>query len=187
MKKSYNILLVVLIVAVAGWFASKQINTIPAPVSDGLLQYSSAEYSISFSYPDTYVLNELDAPGSELRKHHVITLMRRDELPAVEGGEGPTYIALEMYQNNLDNQTAEGWIKNTSESNYKLGDGTLTSITLANGLPATSYRWSGLYEGTTIVTAQPKWVYALTVTYMEMGAPIIQDFVAIRDSIKITQ
>ncbi len=184
MKLSYR-LIIALVLAVAAWFFLLR-DTTPTPVSDGLLQYSSAEYGVSFSYPDTYALNELDTPDSQLRKHHIISLMRRDELPAVEGGEGPTYIALEIYQNDLDHQTTEGWIKNTNESNYKLGDGTLTPITLASGLPAISYRWSGLYEGTTIVTAQPKWVYALTVTYMEIGAPIIQDFVAIRDSIKIT-
>ncbi len=180
MKLFYRLLLA-LIIGAAAWFFFLRDTT------SSLNTYTSAEYGISFSYPSMYLLEEMDAPGNELRKHHVITLMRKDSLPAPEGGEGPTYIALEIYQNNLDNQTAEGWIKHTSESNYKLSDGTLTSITLANGLPATSYRWSGLYEGTTIVTAQPKWIYAFTATYMEMGEQIIQDFVAIRDSIRITK
>lgn len=52
-------------------------------------------------------------------------------------------------------------------------------------LPALSYRWSGLYEGTTIVIAWSKWVHTLSVAYMEMGASIVQNFVSIRDSFRI--
>lgn len=150
-----------------------------------LASYSSEKYGISFVYPDSYVLAEMDAAGSGEREHHIITLMRRTDLPAPEGGEGPPAITIEMFQNNLDNQTTEGWIRNTSQSNFKLGEGTLASTTIS-GQPALSYRWSGLYEGTTIVTSKPQWVYAFTVTYLEMGAPIIQDFVQIRDSVRLT-
>lgn len=149
-----------------------------------LLQYSSVEYGIAFSYPESYVLEERDAPGSGMRRHHVITLMRKADLPLPVNGEGPPAITIEMYQNDLDKQTTEGWIRNTSASNWKLGEGTLASTTVS-GLPALSYRWSGLYEGTSIVHAGPRWVYVLSVTYLEMGADIIQDFVAIRDSVKI--
>ena len=91
-----------------------------------------------------------------------------------------------MYQNNLDKQTTEDWIRNTSASNFKLGEGRLATTTIS-GMPALSFRWSGLYEGTTIAIADEKWVYAFTVTYLEMGADIIQDFVAIRDSVRISK
>ncbi len=151
-----------------------------------LQQYVSAEYGISFSYPESYVLSEQDAPGNAMRRHHVITLMRKADLPLPTNGEGPPAISIEMYQNDLDKQTTEGWIRNTSASNFKLGEGRLAEITVA-GLPALSYRWSGLYEGTSIVHAGPRWVYVLSVTYLEMGADIVQDFVAIRDSVRITE
>ena len=150
----------------------------------GSQQYSNVAYGLSFSYPDTYVLSELDAPGSGERKHHAVLLMRKEDLPLPQGGEGPPAITIDIYQNDLDKLSAEAWIRNTSESNFKLGDGTLASITVGS-LPALSYRWSGLYEGTTIVLAQPDWIYAFTVTYLEMGAPIVQDFVAVRDSVQI--
>ena len=153
-------------------------------VPAGSQEYSNAAYGLSFSYPDTYVLSELDAPGSGERKHHAVLLMRKEDLPLPQGGEGPPAITIDIYQNNLDKLSAEAWIRNTSESNFKLGDGTITPSTIS-ALPALSYRWSGLYEGTTIVLAQSDWVYVFTVTYLEMGALIVQDFVAIRDSVQI--
>lgn len=150
------------------------------------LQYSSTIYGLSFSYPSIYVLSEGDAPGSGMREHHWIMLVREEDLPLPEGGEGPPAITIDMYQNNLDKQTTEQWIRNSSASNFKLGDGTLSTTTISD-LPAISYRWSGLYEGTTIATAQPKWIYTFTVTYLEIGAPIVQDFVVIRDSVRIVK
>ena len=150
------------------------------------LFYSNAAYNISFSYPSAYILSEMEVPGNEERAHYAITLMRKEDMPLPEAGEGPPSITINVYQNNSDVQTAEEWIRNSSESNVRLGEGVLTSTTIS-GLPALSYRWSGLYEGTTIVRAQPDFVYAFTVTYLEMGAPIVQDFVAIRDSVRISE
>ena len=147
--------------------------------------YTSEKYGISFTYPSTYQLSEREAPGSALREHHTITLMRTVDLPAPEGGEGPPAISIDIYQNNLDKQTTEGWIRGSSNSNFKLSpEGRLASTTI-DGKPALSYRWSGLYEGTTIALAQPDWIYAFTVTYLEPGADIVQDFVTVRDSVRI--
>jgi hypothetical protein len=111
-------------------------------------------------------------------------LIQKKDLPPPVAGEGPTSINIDIYQNNLEKQNTEEWVKNTNESNFKLGEGRLSSITIDN-LPALSYRWSGLYEGTTIALARPNWVYAFSVTYLEVGDDIIQDFVKIRDSVKI--
>lgn len=148
--------------------------------------YASSVYGLSFTYPDTYVLSETDAPGSAQRHHHAIVLIPKGALPLPEAGEGPPSITIDIYQNNLDKQTTEGWIRNTSASNFKLGEGILTETTIS-GLPALSYRWSGLYEGTTIALARMNWVYVFTVTYLEIGAPIVQDFVAIRDSVRLSE
>ncbi len=175
--KKLFVLILVLLVAVTIYLA---LTTKKADI----LKYSSDEYGILFYYPKDYVLTEIDAPGSGMRKHHIITLIQKKDLPPPVGGEGPVSINIDIYQNNLDKQTTEDWIRNTSESNFKLGEGRLSSTTIGS-FPALSYRWSGLYEGTTIVTAQPNWVYVFSVTYLEMGEQIIQDFVTIKDSVKI--
>ncbi len=146
--------------------------------------YSSDKYGISFSYPETYQLTEMHAEGSAMREHHTIVLQQKTDLPAPEGGEGPPSITIDIYQNNLDNRATEDWIRGDSRSNFKLGDGTIASTTI-DGKPALSYRWSGLYEGTTVAMARPDWIYAFNVTYLEMGADIIQDFVALRENVQI--
>jgi hypothetical protein len=146
--------------------------------------YSNTKYGLSFSYSSEYQLTEMDAPGSALRERHIIVLQRKEDLPPPEGGEGPPSITIDIYQNNLDHQTTEGWIRGTSESNFKLGTGDLASTTIA-GMPAFSYRWSGLYEGTTVAIALPNWIYAFSVTYFEPGADIVQDFAALRESVRI--
>ena len=185
----FNILVLGIVVVLIGVFVMGagyvSAPSVP-PQDDTTPSYSSAEYGISFSYPEGYVLTEKDLPGSAQRKHHVITLMRSADLPLPEAGEGPPSITIDVYQNNLDSLSTEAWVRNSSQSNFKMGDGRLASTTVS-GLPALSYRWSGLYEGTTIALAQPRWVYALTVTYLEMGADIVQDFVVVRDSVRIAQ
>lgn len=188
MRTKYVVIVAILFALALGGFFLMQQEA--APTTDGQnpagdQHYSNAAYGLSFSYPSGYVLSEMDAPGSGERAHHVITLIRREDVPLPVDGEGPPAITIDIFQNDLDGASAETWIRNTSASNFKLGDGNLAS-TSVGGLLALSYRWSGLYEGTTIVVAQEKWVYAFTVTYLELGAPIVQDFVAIRDSVRIS-
>lgn len=180
------ITLIVLTLVTGGLYFWEQNNLPPTNNENvvGMKQYANTVYGLSFSYPATYVLNETEAPGSALRKHHIITLIRTEDLPLPVDGEGPPAITVNIYQNNLDNQTTEKWIRGSNASNFKLGDDILASTTIG-GLPALSFRWSGLYDGTTIALARPDWIYAFTVTYFEMGAPIVQDFVTIRDSVKI--
>lgn len=148
-----------------------------------MLSYTSNEYGLSFVYPDNYQLTEIDAEGSALRQHHTIILQRTEDLPAPVDGEGPPAITIDVYQNDLDKQTTEAWIRNDSRSNFKLGEMRLASTTV-DGKPALSYRWSGLYEGTTVAIAEGDWIYAFNVTYLDMGADIIQDFVALRESVR---
>jgi len=185
------IFLLVCIAAVAYGIAKPETPPQSEPTTEtptetsGTQTYTNAKYGISFRYPDAYEVREQLAPGSALRERYSIVLIRKADLPLPTAGEGPPTITIDIYQNNLDNQTTESWIRGTNESNFKLGEGVLSSTTIS-GKPALSYRWSGLYEGTTIVRAEPNWIYAFSVTYLEMGADIVQDFVAIRDSVRIS-
>lgn len=160
--------------------------------------YNSQEFGIEFSYPRSYFIVERNTGDGHRARHQIMlvedTPSNRDivegRLPAQAGGpatEGPPAITFDMYQNNLDGYTTESWIHGTNDSNFKLSaEGTLTQTTLGNA-PALSYRWSGLYEGTTIAVAWPDWVYAYTVTYLNMGDQIIQDYVAIGKTVRFTE
>lgn len=170
------------------WFAFSRRETVPAPVqnTDNLSQYSSDAYGISFSYPSNYVLEEKDVAPENSQKYHQIILIDKKDLPPPVNGEGPTAITMDLYENDINKYTAEDWARNSKQSNLKLGEGIIAHTTISE-LPAISFRWSGLYEGTTIVLSKPNLVYTFNVTYMEMGSQIIQDFVKIRDSIKISK
>lgn len=188
MNTRYVLIILFFVIITTGIFIAnnnKFTKTVETETStSSYVNYVNNEYGISFSYPNTYVLNEIDADGSGMRKHHIITLINKSDLPPPVNGEGPTSITIDIYQNNLDKQKTEQWIKNTSASNFKLSNGNIATTTI-NGTPALSYRWSGLYEGTTVVTSNDNWVYAISVTYMEMGAQIIQDFVKIKNTVKL--
>lgn len=149
-----------------------------------LKQYSSAQYNLSFFYPYRYILDEKDVPQSVLEQHAIVLVDKKD-LPQPKDAEGPPSITIDIYQNSQHHQTAEEWIRNSKFSNFDLGDKIIRRTTM-NGLPALSYRWSGLYEGTTIVVAQTNLIYVFSVTYFEIGAPIVQDFVSVTESAHIS-
>lgn len=148
--------------------------------------YESAQYGISFRYPDTYVLTERDMEGSAQRRHHVITLM--DKVAAAnipENGEGPTSITVEIFQNDLDKQDVEQWVKGTNNSNFKLSpDGTLSEGQVA-GSPSVSYTWDGLYRGESTVFAHSQNIVMASVTYLTPSDQIRADFAAILASIAL--
>lgn len=181
-------LLMILVIAIGGYWLLNERSVTPTPVVNDaapatstapLLTYASPEYGIEFRYSSSYQLEERDAPGSAQRRHHIVTLMRKEDLPPPQGGEGPPAITIEMFQNDLDDQTTEDWIRNSSLSNFKLSpDSRLSSTTIA-GQSALSYTWDGLYRGDTIAIARPAYVYAFSVTYREPSDSIRTDFNAL--------
>lgn len=135
--------------------------------------YTSSEYGFSFVYPDTYLAEERTI-DDVYRKHKSITLLQKGYV-APEGGEGPTTINIDIYQNNLDKQSLEAWIKGSSNSNYKLGDGLITSLNVS-GKEALSYEWDGLYRGHTVVFEHNQNIIAVSVTYLNPSDKIRLDF-----------
>lgn len=174
---------VLIAVVVGGWLFRTSAPAEPLSEESPTV-YESVAYNLAFSLPQRYVLEERDVVGDDERIHHIITFTHEEDLPPPEGGEGPPSITVGIYQNNSDAQSADSWIRNTSASNFTLGDGVIRDSTLG-GMPARSYRWSGLYEGSTVVYATDRFVYTFTVTYLEMGDPIVQDFAALRESVRI--
>jgi hypothetical protein len=176
-------ILILIVIAAGGYYwllnseGAPVVEPTPAPSADSTLKtYSSPEYGIEFRYPSAYQLEERDGEGSAQRRHHILTLIRTEDLPAPQGGEGPPSITIEMFQNDLDDQTTEGWIRNSSSSNFKLSlDNRLSTTTIA-GQTALAYTWDGLYRGDTIAIARPTYVYAFSVTYREPEDPIRSDF-----------
>lgn len=165
---------------IADRYTPEEIPETPTTQNE-LETYDSDMLGFSFSYPSKYFLVERDLSTGE-RERHSITLI--EDTPAnralvageVEGAEGPTAITVDIFQNDLDNYTAESFAESTNDSNFKLSpDGVLTDTELS-GEPAVGYRWSGLYEGQSVVVARPNWVYMFSVTYLTPQDDIIPDF-----------
>ncbi len=172
--------ILVLIVAVAGVIVLVNKVSTPTPPNTVAVAhtYANQKYGITFDYPDGYVLQEGER-GTTQRGHYAIVLTREEDSQVPENGEGPTGISIDIYQNNLDKQTLSSWL-NTSESNYKLGNGTIASSTVA-GKEAVVYQWSGLYEGETTAFLHNDNVVAVSLTWLTPQDENIQVY---RDLIK---
>ncbi len=181
--------LVVVLLALAGYWLWDMQTTAPnTPRAPGIPNatttvatttretYASSTLGISFTYPSNYLLQERDLPGSAQRRHHVITLMPRSDVPPPQGGEGPPTITVDVIQNNLDKLTTDAWIRNSSASNFKLSPDSVIATTTLGGVPARTYQWDGLYQGTTVALARAAYIYAFSVTSLNPTDPIRSDF-----------
>lgn len=149
-------------------------------------QYTSATSSLTFTYPDSYVLTEHDAPGSAERAHHVIVLIDKKAAANIpENGEGPTTITIDIFGNGLDKQTPEQWIKNSSLSNFKLSPDQALSTSTVAGVHGLSYVWDGLYRGESTVIAHGTDIMMFSVTSMDSTDRIRDDFKTLLLSVQL--
>jgi len=179
--------LVILVFGVGIWyFVAPQLRPVepaPTPPPPPTVEYRAADIGISLRYPDTYQLEEKDLSTGQ-RKHTSVILTRKEDLPPPQNGEGPPTITIDAYQNDIERYPIDVFIRNTNFTNFKLSpDGAIASSTV-NGEPAASFRWSGLYEGRTVVVVEDAWVYTFSVTYLIPQDEIILDFEAIMDTVE---
>jgi hypothetical protein len=186
MKKTY--IIIALVVAVAIWISVKSYGDTDVPDAE-VKGFSSQEFKLSFEYPALYHLEQKNINNTH-RVHEQIMLtedteenrlVREGQAP---GREGPTAITIDIYQNNLDNQSARSFIIGSSDSNYKLGDGNI-STTTRGGLMGFEYSWSGLYEGRSFVVSRPDYIYMFSVTRLDPGDRILKDFEEVMKSVVI--
>lgn len=180
MKKPLrSLILIVLAIVIVGagayaFFAKKALSPtddLSADLTNADVRYASTEHNIYFMYPKGYVLTEQEVGNGE-REHHMTMLVRKGDEVAPEGGEGPVAITVDIYDNSSDKLSVMDWMKNTNQSNFKLGPGTYDTEQVA-GETAYSYTWSGLYEGRTTVLAHGTDIVAISVTYMDPSDGIL--------------
>jgi hypothetical protein len=167
-------------------YFARDVSTENPRVSSGQLQtYVNTDYGTSFQYPENYVVEGRNTGNGE-RERYTVTLMDRaaaENIP--QNGEGPTAITVDIFQNDLDEQTPENWIKNNNNSNYKLSpDGVLTP-TAVDGSPAFAYGWDGLYLGNSIVFSHSGNIVMLSVTFLTPDDVILGDFAVVVASMQL--
>ena len=138
--------------------------------------YSSDTYGLSFEYPATYSLQEIDLGGSGGVPHHAIVLIAESAAQIPAASDGPPAITVELYRNDFSQRQLENWVRGSSVSNFTQSiDGRLAAQTVA-GVPALFYRWDGLYRSDTYALGHGTNVILLSVTYNAPDDQIRQDF-----------
>ena len=150
-------------------------------------EYEKEDLNIKFSYPDGYILKERETGNGERFRYSITLLEDTETVRAIlngemSGTEYPPTINVDIYQNNLDKMTPEEWIRNTSESNYKLSTGKILKINL-QGEEGLVYKWSGLYEGVTTVFGDERYIYAFSVNFFEREDKIFSDYESVLSSL----
>ncbi|MDP2650452.1 MAG: Gmad2 immunoglobulin-like domain-containing protein [bacterium] len=166
-------------IAILAWYAFYFVNQGPQKETQ-TVTYSSEELGLAFMYPADYLLEERTLGGGERLQYAIVLAEDSEENRRVFAGEepgreGPPTITISIFQNNLDNYTTRGWIRDTSFSNFKLSDGQLRETTVGNE-PALAYSATGLYENDNVVIARDDFVFMFTVFYLSPDDRIRADF-----------
>lgn len=192
-----KLLPLIIIVALGGigsaFFAWKEKQNTPTlpPVFEPVnaKEYRSDVYGIAFAYPHDYFLDEYEMGDAHRARHSIVLSEDNETNRAIREGrmmetEGTPSITIDIYQNNLDKQTTEEWVTGSAYSNFKLGDGTFESVTVA-GVSALHYFWDGLYRGESLVFAHKGNIIMLSGTYLEPADRIRGDFGAVVQSFRL--
>jgi len=187
--KNFFFLIIIIVVVGGGWFFLRLQEEGKTILRFQIYQkYILNDFGVHFAYPKNYFLVEKQI-NTVSRRHFQVTLLEdtpenrllvEGKLP---GREGPPAITIDTFQNNLDRYTGEDWIRRTSFSNFKLGNGVLEE-TLLGGEEAFAYSWSGLYEGRSVVRADENNVYMFSVTYLAPSDQIVKNFNSILQTVE---
>jgi hypothetical protein len=148
--------------------------------SAGENSYVNIRYGIEFQYPKNYILTEKEV-GDAHRDHFSIVLFEdtktaRDSISGkIKDTEAPPSITIDIFQNNLDKESIFRFVTGSNDSNFKLGDGTYATTTIAD-VSALHYFWDGLYRGESYVLAHKNNIIMLSGTYLNAEDTIHTDF-----------
>jgi len=186
MKKIIIDTLIVLVVIAGGWLLWQNFGT-TVPIETAGEPYVSEALGLSFTVPTGYFVYEVGNESGERSQYAIVLLedtaenrsLVAGELP---GREAPPTITINILQNNLDEYSTEGFVKDTNFSNFKLSNGETTEV-LVGGERALAYDATGLYENKNVVIARPAFVYMFTAFYSSPSDSILTDFEKVLSSV----
>ena len=180
--KALVVILLVLVALGGGyfWYTGQ-----PSGTSGDVATYTNAGYGISFTYPNTYALQEREVGNAE-RYHYAIVLTDKKALANIpQNGEGPTAIVMDVFQNSLDQLSVEEWIRGSNSSNFKLSPNDVLTPKTVAGAPAFSYVVDGLYRNDVVVFAHKGNIVMLSVSYFSSQDQIRADFAGVLSSVSV--
>lgn len=184
-KKTLVSLIIVLVVGVVLYMYGFSSREAGAP-KQLMIPYSSAEYKVALEYPSGLYLKEIPNAGTVESPQLAVamvedTQVNRDILDgkSIEGGEGPTAIVLEAYQNPAG-LSAEKWAEQST--NWTVSAKNVQPATVA-GQDGVLFNWDGLHQGKTIIVTKGKLAYAFSVTWLTPEDQLIKDFDMVINSV----
>lgn len=184
MKRIVTIVLLVLVAGILAWLAwgrDRSAQSEESNYGSNTPSYVNENYGIGFDFPDGYKRSERVV--REPVEHYSITFIRAEDLPAPQGGEGPTSINIDIYSLGSA-ANLEEWIRTNQASNFAIGPGELNRTTV-DGAEALSYTWDGLYPGRTTAFLHNGNVFLVSGTYLAPEDKIVSDYRALVDSIEL--
>jgi hypothetical protein len=149
--------------------------------------YANSIYGISFEYSPDYFLTERDAGTAERPQLSLLIVEDTEEnRDLIEGRttdarDGPTGITVDVYPN-PDRLTAEDWTR--ADTNWTVR--TSEAAPIGRGqITGTTYSWSGLYEGKTVIVTEGTHSYVFSVTWLEPTDAILTEFDSILGSVEL--
>lgn len=184
-NKIFSIILLLAVLSGLIYFSRSQIINENPYVGKNFVSYA---YGLSFSYPKDYFLEEKETGTPQRSRHSIVITKDTKENQLIREGvsgnkEGSTAITIDIYKNH-EGQSAETWVKGNSNSNYKLGDNEMQTITVSN-IDAISYRWNGLYNGNSIVLRHKGNIVMMSVTFLKPSDEIVRIFESIIETLSL--
>ena len=155
--------------------------TVPNMQSQGkesMVPYENAAYDISFQYPSSLYVREVEAGTPDNPQHAIVLVKDTEENRALLDGtsetatEGPTAITIDIYENE-DGLSVRDWVQEST--NWTVANSGANDAEVA-GKQGISYGWSGLYEGTSYVIPYNDRMYVFSVSWLSPDDQIVRDF-----------
>jgi hypothetical protein len=156
---------------------------------NGLKSYQSDRLDVSLKYPENFRLFEGKGLGVGGVEYYVITMFPEPYISEILASDADTEWPASMHLSffrNTDMLPLEEWIRTKRYSNFVPSDpaqeGVLTPTAVA-GVPAITYRVSGLYESDYIAFRHGEWVVLAVAD--DMGENTDRDFQTMLASIEL--
>lgn len=161
-------------------------QTPSAESGDGVSTFNSDAYQFGFAFPKRYFVNATEQDASTTP--HLLVVMLRDTKEnrdlisgkITEPREGPTGITVSAYPNPKQLSPFE-WAQ--SDVNWNVSDKQLATTTVS-GREGAIFRWSGLYEGASVLVSSKEYMYVFAVSWESSDDPILSDFDLVLSSLR---
>ena len=189
MKRSFNpqilaFLGLLLAVIVAGWYVlskpSAEAPEGPGPSQSQMSRFEGTEFSFSFSYPSSYLLEkrEIEIGGSMAT---YLTLMQKGVvLP--EAGEGPPGITVAVFPNREQKALAD-WLQGMTNAAPTPTGGFDFAEMEVDGEEALAYTSTGLYESDNVAVRHKGNIYVFSAAWLTRDDQTLRDLDAILRSV----